>query len=263
MLFAAQILRSFLQRKQIATLQELKEALGTISTMTVFRKLKTLGYRTSYSDRGKYYTLADIPRFDAQGLWSCRNVWFSREGNLLATAQKFVEQSPAGFTASELQAVLNVEVKQSLLDLAERRRLERRPMEGVYVYFAREAGRQREQRLQREARPAEWEMEESAVGAGSEELKAAIILFYSLLDEQQRRLYAGLEAHKVGQRGIGRSRSFWIWMCTRWRGGGGSCWRERWNGSEFGKRAEDASRRKKKAWSDPAYSPPASARNRG
>jgi hypothetical protein len=39
MLFAAQILRSFLQRKQIATLQELKAALGTISTMTVFRKL--------------------------------------------------------------------------------------------------------------------------------------------------------------------------------------------------------------------------------
>ena len=201
MLLAAQILRSFLQRKQIATLQELKEALGTISTMTVFRKLKILGYRTSYSHRGKYCTLADIPRFDAQGLWSCRNVWFSQQGNLLATAQKFVEQSPAGFTASELQAVLNVEVKQSLLELVERRRLERRPREGVYVYFAREAGRQREQRLQREARPAEWEIEESDVGAGSEELKAAIILFYSLLDEQQRRLYAGLEAHKVGQGG--------------------------------------------------------------
>src|SRR5579864_6657160 len=35
-------------------------------------------------------------------------------------------------------------------------------------------------------------------------------------------------------------------MCTRWREGGGSCWRERWNGSEFGKQAEDARRRKKK-----------------
>ena len=35
----------------------------------------------------------------------------------------------------------------------------------------------------------------------SEELKAAIILFYSLLDERQRRLYAGLEAHKVGYGG--------------------------------------------------------------
>lgn len=202
MVFAPKILRSFLQRKQIATLQELKKALGTLSTMTIFRKLKTLGYRTSYSHRGKYYTLADIPRFDARGLWCCRNVWFSHQGNLLATAQKFVEQSPAGFTASELQALLNVEVKQSLRQLVERKRLERRPIEGVYVYFAREAGRQREQQLQREAGPSGWEMEEAAIGAGvSEELKAAIILFYSLLDEQQRRLYAGLEAHKVGQGG--------------------------------------------------------------
>ena len=50
-----QALRSFFQRKLIATLQELKQILGTTSTMTVFRKLKTLGYRTSYSHRGKYY----------------------------------------------------------------------------------------------------------------------------------------------------------------------------------------------------------------
>jgi hypothetical protein len=35
----------------------------------------------------------------------------------------------------------------------------------------------------------------------SPELKAGIILFYSLLDERQRRLYAGLEAHKVGYGG--------------------------------------------------------------
>lgn len=200
--FAPDILRSFLQRKLIATLVELKQVLGTTSTMTVFRKLKTLGYRTSYSHRGKFYTLTKIPRFDAPGLWSCRGTWFSRYGNLLATAQPFVEQAPAGFTASELQAVLNVEVQQALLELVQRRRLQRQQIEGVYVYFAWEAGRQREQRLQREARPAAGEIEESAVGAEvTEELKAAIILFYSLLDEQQRRLYAGLEAHKVGRGG--------------------------------------------------------------
>ena len=33
------------------------------------------------------------------------------------------------------------------------------------------------------------------------ELKAAIFLFYSLLDEKQRRLYAGLEALKIGHGG--------------------------------------------------------------
>jgi hypothetical protein len=34
-----------------------------------------------------------------------------------------------------------------------------------------------------------------------DEMKAAIILFYSLLDEQQRRLYAGLDFMKLGHGG--------------------------------------------------------------
>ncbi len=209
MAFAPEVLRSFLRRKQIATLEELKQALGTASTMTVFRKLKSLCYRTSYSHRGKYYTLAEIPQLDEQGLWSCRGAWFSRDGNLLATAQRLVEEAHAGLAASELQALLNVEVKEPLLQLYQRKRVDRREVGGVYVYFSREPARQREQRLQREARPAAWEMEESALGAEpSPELKSAIILFYSLLDERQRRLYAGLEAHKVGYGGDRRIAEF-------------------------------------------------------
>jgi hypothetical protein len=35
----------------------------------------------------------------------------------------------------------------------------------------------------------------------ADELKAAILLFYGLLDEQQRRLFAGLESIKLGRRG--------------------------------------------------------------
>lgn len=194
--------RSFLQRQKIASLEELKRALGTSATMTVFRKLKTLGYRTSYSHRGKYYTLADSPRFDEQGLWSWGAAGFSRDGNLLATTLRFVEEAEAGLSASELQAVLNVEVKEPLLELYRRKRIDRQELGGVYLYVSREPGRGREQRLRREARPATWELPESPLGAEpSPELKAAIILFYSLLDEQQRRLYAGLEAHKVGYGG--------------------------------------------------------------
>ena len=46
------------------------------------------------------------------------------------------------------------------------------------------------------------EIEESLLTAAPlPELKAAILLFYSLLDERQRRLYAGLEAHKLGHGG--------------------------------------------------------------
>ena len=39
----------------------------------------------------------------------------------------------------------------------------------------------------------------SVLEVSKEELKASILLFYSLLDEQQRRLYAGLESLKLGR----------------------------------------------------------------
>jgi len=199
MVFDPDIVRSLLQRQKIATLAELKESLETSATMTVFRKLRGLGYRTSYSHRGKYYTLLNIPKFDEQGLWSCRAVWFSRDGNLLATTQRFVEEASAGFTAGELSALLQVEAKEALLHLYRQRRIDREEIGGLYVYLSREPGMRRNQSMRRQEPQAVWELGESPVGEGlSPELKAAMILFFSLLDEQQRRLYAGLEAQKLG-----------------------------------------------------------------
>ncbi len=200
--FGVEVIKSLLKKHRIATLAELKQALGTLATMTVFRKLKALGYRTSFSHRGKYYTLADIPQFDEQGLWSHRSVWFSQEGTLLATAQRFVERAIAGLTAGELNALLPVDVKEALLHLHRRERIDREEIGGEFVYFARDAGVQRNQKARRLERPAAWELGESVVGEDlPPELKAAMILFFSLLDERQRRLYAGLEAHKLGYGG--------------------------------------------------------------
>ena len=62
--FRSDELRSLLLRNKIATLDELKQALGTSVNVTVFRKLKPLAYLTSYSHRGRYYTLREIARFD-------------------------------------------------------------------------------------------------------------------------------------------------------------------------------------------------------
>jgi hypothetical protein len=135
--FEPNVLRSLLQRQKIATLAELKKAIGTSAAMTVFRKLRALGYQTSYSHRGKYYTLADIPDFDDQGLWFYRAVGFSRDGTLLATAQRFVEEARVGFTAGELRDLLQVEVKEALLHLYRQKRIGREQIGGRYVYLSR------------------------------------------------------------------------------------------------------------------------------
>src|SRR5260370_40256371 len=107
LLFSPDSLRKLLHDK-IAALPGLKRALGTDVDLTVFRKLKELDYLTSYSHGGRFYTLREIVRFGADGLWSCTPAWFSRYGTLLATAEALVRGSVAGYFAGELSALLHV-----------------------------------------------------------------------------------------------------------------------------------------------------------
>jgi hypothetical protein len=57
-----------------------------------------------------------------------------------------------------------------------------------------------------------------------DELKAAIILFYGLLDEQQRRLFAGLESIRLGHGGDTSSAISWVWMRTPFLADVSTCW---------------------------------------
>ena len=197
--FFADQLREFLRVKKIASLPELKQVLGTTVDTTVFRKLKELSYRSSYSHRGRYYTLTEIPQFDSYGLWSFQEVWFSRWGSLVTTVESLVNDALQGYFADELRQILHVEVKDTLLQLVEQRRIARQPVTGLFLYAAQDAALRRRQVM---ARQALSEIPGSASAeVSSEELKASLVLFASLLDEQQRRLYAGLESLKFGRGG--------------------------------------------------------------
>lgn len=200
--FHSDELRSLLLHSKIATLDELKQALGTAVDVTVFRKLKPLDYLTSFSHRGRYYTLREIARFDDKGLWSHSNVCFSQFGTLLATAESFVNRSPRGYFADELARALHLDVQDALHQLALQRRVTRQIVSGLYLYTASDRAIQQGQLLTRrnvEAIPTVVDASLLEVSEG--ELKASILLFYSLLDEQQRRLYAGLESLKLGRGG--------------------------------------------------------------
>src|SRR5512139_2159593 len=132
----AERLRPLLLKQKVATMPELKAALGTEVDLTVFRKLREVDYRSSYSHRGKYYTLDEIARFDAMGLWSFRSVWFSKHGTLLRTCETLVTESDAGYASDELETVLHVGVKDPLRKLSRERRVFREKVLGRFVYFA-------------------------------------------------------------------------------------------------------------------------------
>jgi hypothetical protein len=199
-IFSADVLRTFLRRKRIATLPQLKEVLGTQADITVFRKLRELSYRTSYSHRGCFYTLEEIADFDEHGLWSFDSVWFSRYGTLVATAEVCVTQAPAGYFTSELQDRLHVPVKEPLWQLVQQGRIARQTVSDLYLYCAQQRETRQRQLLARQ-RLVQQPRVDPASAHAPKELRAAIVLFASLLDEQQRRLYAGLASWQRGHGG--------------------------------------------------------------
>jgi hypothetical protein len=190
-------LTDLLRDQEVATMPQLKNALGTSVTFTVLRKLAPLGYRSSYSHGGTYYTLDSIAQYDELGLWSYRDVHFSRHGTLLNTAATLVTHAPAGYFTHELDAVVRVATKDALRQLVQQDRLDRRELAGRYWYGAKERQRRQEQWAARQAQQRP-----------DDELQAAMVLFYSLLDEQQRRLYAGLESLGWGHGGDQRMAQF-------------------------------------------------------
>lgn len=200
--FDPQVLRKHLLRHKIATLPELKEALGTTASLTVFRKLRPLDYLSSYTHRGRYYALREAAHFDDAGLWSHDAVWFSRHGTLVATIEAFVNQAPRGWFADELADALHAEVQDPLLDLVRGARLRRTQVAGRFLYTSVDSRQSRDQiRTRQTASAVPLVADASALQLSPDELKAAILLFYSLLDEQQRRLFAGLESIKLGHGG--------------------------------------------------------------
>ncbi len=201
--FDAQTLRDLFHKQRVATMADLKRALGTDVDLTVFRKLRDLAYHTSYSHRGRYYTLDEIARFDELGLWSFRSVWFSRHGTLVRTAETLVDTAEAGYFASELEDRLHVGVKDALRKLVQQERLDREAVAGQFLYCSRDAHQKQRQLWNRHLleQGPELELRSTGVQLFPDELKAAIIIFFSLLNEKQRRLFAGMEALRWGHGG--------------------------------------------------------------
>ncbi len=196
-------IEKLLKNRKIATFDQLKEALGNPARCTIFRKLAEMEYLSSYSHRGKYYTLRSIAKFNALGLWQYRSVWFSRFGNLIDTAEALVHCSDTGYTATELKNVLQVDANHALAKLVQSGRLQRDPFSSAYIYLS---GESQVAQRQRKARKVQSKRSSASLvvvnpDLAAEEAKATILLFCSMLDEQQRRLYAGLESLKLGHGG--------------------------------------------------------------
>jgi hypothetical protein len=130
------LLDRLFRRSPIADLPTLQRVLRTPSRTTVYRTLAAIGYLTSSSHAGRFYTLKRIPDFDDHGLWRHGDVLFSKYGTLRQTIVHLVEHAPAGRTHAELRERLHLRVQDTLRDLTEDREIDRVRIERLFVYVS-------------------------------------------------------------------------------------------------------------------------------
>jgi hypothetical protein len=138
-------LKRLFRRFAIVDLEALSRTLQTRSRMSIFRRLKEIGYFSSYTHTGRYYTLADIPQFDDYGLWMHQGIGFSQFGSLKATIVELVNRSPIGHTHMELNNLLRIRVHNTLLAVVRERHISRQRIDRTFLYVSTEPQHAREQ----------------------------------------------------------------------------------------------------------------------
>ena len=199
--FSAGTVIALLRKNTVATLAEIMLAFGAASRRTVCRKLVAAGCRSSYSHCGRYYTLDELAHYDEHGLWSHGDIRFSIAGTLLTTAETLVSRSPAGLFARELGQLVQVDVHNALGKLVRSGRLERERVDRRFLYCSPSRQRQRRQLRARRALLAGEAARPLAPTTGGDRIRLATATLVSVLDERQRRLYAGLESLRHGHGG--------------------------------------------------------------
>jgi len=106
------------------------------SIPSVRRFLTQIGYYSSFTHNGRWYTLSSIPRFKEDGLWFYRKIGFSREGSLTHTLVRLIEKSPMGLTAEQIGKKVKCRCHAVLVKLSRENRLQRQKQGRSYVYLA-------------------------------------------------------------------------------------------------------------------------------
>ncbi len=146
-------LHNLFRRTPVVELEALCRTLKTQTYMSVLRRLTLLGYLSSYTHRGRYYTLREIPQFNEFGLWHHGNVGFCRGGTLKAAVRELVEKSEAGRTHQELRDLLRVRAHDELLDHVRAGRIDRKMLDDKrWLYLSTNASRAAKQWARRQAR---------------------------------------------------------------------------------------------------------------
>ncbi len=118
------------------------------STITLRRDLDSLNGITSYTHRGTYVTLPDIPAFDETGMWFCKGVGFTTFKNSFELIVNTINEAKDGITREELEARLRIKISKQIQLLMAKGRLHRVKLGAKYYYISAELAKDKNRQLE-------------------------------------------------------------------------------------------------------------------
>ncbi|MFQ5676353.1 MAG: hypothetical protein ACE5G1_10685 [bacterium] len=104
--------------------------------VTARRFLKASRALTSYNQKGRFYTLPEIPKFDGNGIWRYKEACFAKHGNLKSTIVYLVTHSPIGLSAREIGEVVGLDPTSFMHHFRDISGIRREKYEGRFIYFS-------------------------------------------------------------------------------------------------------------------------------
>jgi len=131
-------------------IQSFETILGKLdcSSITLRRDIKAIAGITSYTHRGKYITLADIPVFNENGIWFYKTVGFTKFKNSLDLIVSIINNAKEGITKEEIEDILRIKISKQIQILLSQNRLHRVKLGAKYCYLSEELAKNKERQMQ-------------------------------------------------------------------------------------------------------------------
>ena len=142
-----QKIHNVILQDKVSSLQAVIDQVGG-TERTIQRYLKELKSLTSYTHRGRYVTLPDIPRFDDNGIWFFQQIGFSKLGSSLDTIVGLIDDSDSGVSREELEAILKIGISKQIQILIQREKIHRVKLGSRYLYLPQRLMLDKKKRLQ-------------------------------------------------------------------------------------------------------------------
>lgn len=123
------------QSRKILTIEQVARHLQS-ALVTARRFLKASRALTSYNQKGRFYTLPEIPKFDGNGIWRYKEACFAKHGNLRNTIVDSVTHSPVGLSAREIGEVVGLDPTSFMHHFRDISGIQREKYEGRFIYFS-------------------------------------------------------------------------------------------------------------------------------